>query len=301
MACVRTCVRVHAGAGLPVVRSDAPHGPILAARPVVRAILTGARVARGGARAERDRASLNDGGFHGKAKAPRRGAPGSGPARGRAGAAPTRPQQRAARPVRASGAAGGTGGIGARAAIATTVQGLGYELVDVERAQRGLLRVTIDRIPGRAYEQPGDAVTVDDCEQVTRQLQYVLEVEGLDYARLEVSSPGLDRPLRSESDYRRFAGQPAKVTLKVPFEGRKVWQGVLGAGDVEGGWQLVFTEGKTEQVFGFRFDEVREARLVPVVDFKGRNKPGGNAGPAPVDGTPASAAAAEEQAQTKGE
>jgi ribosome maturation factor RimP len=175
-------------------------------------------------------------------------------------------------------------GLGWRGAIAATVSGLGYELVDVERGQRGLLRVFIDRLAGRDYAQAGTFVTVDDCEQVTRQLQYVLEVEGLDYARLEVSSPGLDRPLRTEADFGRFAGQAVSVTLKVAFQGRKVWQGVLEAAAAPvagapadaagsaggGGWSLIFKHGKTEQVFGFRLEDVREARLVPVVDFKGR-------------------------------
>jgi ribosome maturation factor RimP len=168
-------------------------------------------------------------------------------------------------------------GASAQAVIATTVGGLGYELVDIERAARGLLRVTIDRMPGRSYTHGGVAdagefITVDDCEAVTRQLQYVLEVEGLDYARLEVSSPGLDRPLKTDADYRRFAGLAVDVTLKTPFEGRKRFQGTLqaqadGAADA---WNLIFMNGKTEQVLGFTLAEVREARLVPVVDFKGR-------------------------------
>jgi ribosome maturation factor RimP len=167
--------------------------------------------------------------------------------------------------------------LGWREAIDATVTGLGFDLVDVERAQRGLLRVTIDRIPGRAYTLSSEFVLVEDCEQVTRQLQYALEVEGLDYARLEVSSPGLDRPLKSEGDFERFSGQAVRITLKLPFEGRKVWEGMLGravvadaGGPSEPGWQLVFKTGRTEQVLGFRFEEVREARLVPVVDFKGR-------------------------------
>ena len=168
--------------------------------------------------------------------------------------------------------------LGWREAIAATVTGLGFELVDVERAQRGLLRVFIDRIPGRSYSLPGEFITVDDCEQVTRQLQYALEVEGLDYARLEVSSPGLDRPLHTEADFQRFAGQAVQVTLKAPFQGRKKWEGVLTHAEGQA-WSLVFKEGKTEQVFGFKFDEVREARLVPVVDFKGRkSKDSGSAG-----------------------
>ena len=165
--------------------------------------------------------------------------------------------------------------VGWHEAIAATVGGLDYELVEVERAQRGLLRVYIDRIPGHSYrgdggaDDAGEFVTVDDCERVTRQLQYALEVEGLEYARLEVSSPGLDRPLKREADYLRFAGQAISLTLKQPFKGRKVWAGVLIALD-GGGWQLVLKDGKAEQVLGFTLEEVREARLVPVVDFKGR-------------------------------
>ncbi|HLL17632.1 MAG TPA: ribosome maturation factor RimP [Rubrivivax sp.] len=179
--------------------------------------------------------------------------------------------------------------MGWREAIAATVSGLGYELVDVERAMRGLLRVTIDRIEGRSYAQPSEAVTVEDCEQVTRQLQYALEVEGLDYARLEVSSPGLDRPLKTEADFKRFAGQEVHLILKMPFEGRKVWQGRLGEGE-EGGWTLVFKQGKApEQCLNFKFEEVREARLVPVVDFKGRK----SKDPVPAVEAPAADAAAE--------
>ena len=152
-----------------------------------------------------------------------------------------------------------------------TVTGLGYELVDCERGSQGLVRVFIDRVPGKTYETgPSEFVTVDDCEVVTRQLQYVLEVEGLDYARLEVSSPGLDRPLRTDADYVRFAGAEVDLTLRQPFEGRKKFRGVLRAAD--GGWELVFTDGKDQKVLGFALDEVREARLVPVIDFKGRGR-----------------------------
>ena len=94
--------------------------------------------------------------------------------------------------------------------VAQTVAGLGYELVEIERSAGGTLRVTID-LPW----QPGaDAtVNVEDCEKVTRQLQYTLEVEEVDYQRLEVSSPGIDRPLRSEQDFERFAGEVVEVTL----------------------------------------------------------------------------------------
>lgn len=153
--------------------------------------------------------------------------------------------------------------------VETTVTGLGYDLVEIERAPRGLLRVYIDRVPGHPYPTgAGEFITVDDCERVTRQLQSVLEVEGFDYSRLEVSSPGLDRPLRREADYTRFSGQEIEVTLREAFQGRKKYRGVLTARD--GGWRLVFTEAKVEQALDFTLDEVREARLVPVINFKGR-------------------------------
>ena len=154
-------------------------------------------------------------------------------------------------------------------AIANTVTGLGYDLVDVERSARGLLRVFIDRVEGKSYPSgPGEFITVDDCEQVTRQLQYVLEVEGCDYQRLEVSSPGLDRPLKTEADFRRFAGQEVDLTLKLPLQGRKKFKGLLEAcGD---GWRLTFNEGKGDQALDFSLAEVRDAHLVPVIDFKGR-------------------------------
>lgn len=172
-------------------------------------------------------------------------------------------------------------------AVEDTVTGLGYELVDCERSAHGLLRVFIDRLPQGRYDQPGEFVTVEDCEKVTRQLQYTLEVAGADYARLEVSSPGLDRPLKTEAHLARFVGAEVEVTLKQPFQGRKKYKGVLGAAPAadaaspEGaiaapGWEIVFKQGEgknaVEQVLGFTFDEIREARLVPVVDFKGRGR-----------------------------
>jgi len=171
--------------------------------------------------------------------------------------------------------------------VEQTVTGLGYELVDVERSTRGLLRVFIDRLPGRQYPGgDGEFVTVDDCEQVTRQLQYALEVDSVAYERLEVSSPGLDRPLKRAADFERFTGHEVSLTLKLPFQGRKVWRGVLSAGagsQQESGWRLVFTDAKTraEQVLDFALDEVREARLVPVIDFKGLRR---DATPPAADG-----------------
>lgn len=190
-------------------------------------------------------------------------------------------------------------------AVERTVTGMGYDLVDVERSGGGLLRVTIDRVPGTAYPT-GDSefVLIEDCEAVTRQLQYVLEVENVDFTRLEVSSPGLDRPLKKEADFERFQGEQVEVTFKVPFQGRKKFQGTLSRR--EGGWRLVLAPaavkrgpgaGKPkpgmkakaaaaavaaasadaagshiEQLLDFTLDELREARLVPHIDFKGRRR-----------------------------
>lgn len=171
-----------------------------------------------------------------------------------------------------------------QAAVESTVTGLGYDLVDCERSPKGLLRVYIDRV---ANDPAGEYIIVEDCERVTRQLQHVLEVEGIPYERLEVSSPGLDRPLNKAADYARFAGQEIELALKVPFQGRKKYKGLLEA--LGEGWRLVFTAGKVEQALDFSLDEVKEARLVPVVDFKGRRFQ-----PAPAETTPDAQAQADE-------
>jgi ribosome maturation factor RimP len=101
----------------------------------------------------------------------------------------------------------------------------------------------------------------------------VLEVEGLEYSRLEVSSPGLDRPLKKAAHYARFAGQEIEITLKAPFQGRKKYRGVVSAQPEaadDQAWRLVFDDGEAEQALDFTLDEVRDAHLVPVISFKGR-------------------------------
>ena len=173
-------------------------------------------------------------------------------------------------------------------AIETTVSGLGYELVDVEKSVGGLLRVSIDH---PAAPGPERFITVDDCERVTRQLQHVLEVEGCAYERLEVSSPGLDRPLKKAADYARYAGSQVELTLKLPFKGRKKYRGELQTRDDEG-WRLVLEKGGGAEpgqlALDFALDEVREARLVPVLDFKGRRSAApAEAGPADAGVVPA--------------
>jgi ribosome maturation factor RimP len=173
-----------------------------------------------------------------------------------------------------------------QATVQRTVDGLDYELVDLERAAGGLLRVTIDRIPGRDYPAgDGATVTLDDCERVTRQLQYVLQVAGVDYARLEVSSPGLDRPLKRAADFARFAGERVSLSLKQPLNGRRNYRGRLEAAPPA--WRLALEDdqGKpSDQALDFALDEVREARLVPVIDFKGRGGKAPGARPAGQQG-----------------
>ena len=155
-------------------------------------------------------------------------------------------------------------------AVEKTVTALGYECVDAERSSGGLLRVYIDNVPPEGATEPV-FITVEDCEKVTRQLQHVLEVENVAYARLEVSSPGLDRPLKRPADWQRFAGETIDLTLRQPFQGRKKWRGVLSASEAGGeGFRIVFHDGKVEQALDFTLPEVREARLVPVLNFKGR-------------------------------
>ena len=156
-------------------------------------------------------------------------------------------------------------------AVEKTVTGLGYDLVDCERSPAGLLCVYIDKMPEQSAA--GELINVEDCERVTRQLQYLLEVEGCTYERLEVSSPGLNRPLKKAADYARFIGEEVEITLRMPFQGRKKYKGLLSAQPEQAtgeGWRIVFDDGTAEQALDFSLEEVREARLVPVVNFKGR-------------------------------
>jgi ribosome maturation factor RimP len=189
--------------------------------------------------------------------------------------------------------------------VEQTVIGLGYDLVEIERSVGGLLRVTIDLPwvpPVAGAVAPEQFVTVEDCEKVTRQLQFALEVEAVEYKRLEVSSPGIDRPLRHQQDFERFVGQVVDITLKAPLgaaasgqvnANRKKFRGVLEHAEQiagvdappVGGWQIVWRDEPEVkpgariskkrapaplQVLGFTLDELRDARLAPIVSFKGR-------------------------------
>jgi len=131
------------------------------------------------------------------------------------------------------------------------VTGMGYELVDLQVSSGGqLLRLFIDK--------PG-GVGLEDCAAVSRQLSRVLEVEGVDYDRLEVSSPGLDRPLRKASDFERFAGQKAEVRMRTPGEGgRKKYVGVL-RGAAGGQVKLELENG----LVALALEDMERAKLVP--------------------------------------
>ena len=142
--------------------------------------------------------------------------------------------------------------------LETTVAGLGYELVSVELSNRGrMLRVFIDQAAGT----PG-GITVDDCARVSNQLARVLEVEDVDYDRLEVSSPGLDRPLKKEADFVRFAGEQARLSLRVPVGGRRNFTGVM-RGVTEGKLELEIEGG----MVSLDLANIDKARLVPKVEF----------------------------------
>lgn len=177
--------------------------------------------------------------------------------------------------------------------VEQTVTGLGYDLVDLEWSAGGLLRVTID-LPWDPAQTQEQFVTVEDCEKVTRQLQFLLEVENVDYKRLEVGSPGIDRPLRHENDFLRFVGEVVDITLKAPIGGndgqvaanRKKFRGTLERAENQQGWQLVWSDEPERkpghriskkaqpaplQALGFTLDEIRDARLAPLVNFKGRS------------------------------
>jgi ribosome maturation factor RimP len=134
--------------------------------------------------------------------------------------------------------------------VETTLAGLGYELVDLEVTGRGLMRVLMDKPAG---------ITVEDCELVSNQLTRLFMVEGVNFERLEVSSPGLDRPIKKEADFVRFNGQKAQLKLRMPLAGRKNFVGILGS--IENGTLQLVVDGKQVAI---ELSNIDKARLVPV-------------------------------------
>lgn len=135
----------------------------------------------------------------------------------------------------------------------STLAGMGFELVDARASGGGRhLAIFIDR--------PG-GITVDHCAEVSRQLARVFAVEGIDYDRLEVSSPGLDRPLRKAADFARFAGNKVDVRMRTPdASGRRRFTGLLRGAD--GDVATVEVEGRD---VALNVDDIERARLVPNV------------------------------------
>ena len=135
------------------------------------------------------------------------------------------------------------------------VAALGYELLEVEWSSAGrnsLVRVYIDRTDGAG-------IGLEDCERVSRSIGAILDAEdpiGSEY-RLEVSSPGFDRPLRTAGHFARFAGSEVRIELAAPIEGRRRFRGRLGP--VEGGEVTIEVDRK---VWKLPLAGISKARLV---------------------------------------
>ena len=170
--------------------------------------------------------------------------------------------------------------------VQTTLLGFaGVELVEIERLSKGLLSVTIDEPASLT------GVSIQNCEAITRQLQAVFFVENINYERLEVGSPGVNRPLNKAADFVRFAGERVSVKLKEAFQNRKTYIGFLQLPqapingvqhyelEIEGKalsktQQKKIAKSLGEQVqeiaLTFRLDEIEWVRLDPLLDFKGK-------------------------------
>jgi len=127
------------------------------------------------------------------------------------------------------------------------------ELVEIQYRQEGegwVLRLFLDG---------PDGISIDKCSKVSRELSFFLDVEDLipHAFNLEVSSPGLERPLRSMADFKRFVGKKARIKLRHPIEGQKVFIGLIGASD-EHGFELQFEDGISDR---FLMDQIKKARL----------------------------------------
>ena len=151
--------------------------------------------------------------------------------------------------------------------LEATIPPMGYELVDWEMQSRAkLVRVFIDK-PG---DKPGDAnpgVTVEDCARVSNHLTHLFTVENVDYERLEVSSPGLDRPLRKLADFGRFTGEEAQVNLREMTDGARRLKGrIAEARQGAGGDEIVLETDKGTRTIPLA--AIDKARLVPKIDWR---------------------------------
>ena len=139
--------------------------------------------------------------------------------------------------------------------LETTLPGMGYELVDVELTAQGILRVFIDKEGG---------ITVEDCATVSNHLSRVFMVEDVDYKHLEISSPGLDRPLKKAADFVRFAGSMVKFKTRLPVDGQKNFIGRIESFDEAAQTIVLAFDGKTAQI---ELSNVDKARIKPEFKF----------------------------------
>ena len=136
-----------------------------------------------------------------------------------------------------------------QAVLEKTLPGLGYELVDFELTAQGDLRVFIDKPEG---------ITVEDCATVSNHLSRLFMVEDVDYKRLEISSPGLDRPLKKAADFIRFSGSLVKLKTRLPIEGQKNFIGRIE--NFENDVLTIAFDGKTAAI---ELSNIDRARLNP--------------------------------------
>ena len=150
--------------------------------------------------------------------------------------------------------------------LAMTLPPMGYELVDWEMSRGRMVRVFIDK-PVTGKEVAGAGITVDDCARVSNHLTRLFVVENIDYERLEVSSPGLDRPLTKLADYARFSGEEAQVHLHEVTDGVKRVKGILRGIEQGPGGDSVLVETETG-VRTIPFAVIDRGRLVPKIEWR---------------------------------
>ena len=154
--------------------------------------------------------------------------------------------------------------------LATTLPPMGFELVDWEMSRGRMVRVFIDK-PLAGNGAAGPRISVDDCARVSNHLTRLFTVENIDYERLEVSSPGLDRPLTKLADYARFSGEEVQIHLHELTEGvrrrsekvKGILKGVSRA--AEGDCVLVETGAGLRTI---PFASISRSRLVPKIEWR---------------------------------
>lgn len=130
-----------------------------------------------------------------------------------------------------------------------TIPGLGFELVDVEITPAKIIRVFVDKDGG---------ISVEDCAEISNHLSKVFLVEEVDYNRLEISSPGLERPLKKLEDYVRFVGRLAKIKTHDAIDNNKSFQGHIES--VEN--KIINLKLENGNLFSVEFEDIGRGRLI---------------------------------------